>query len=128
MQMPTETTPAGVALQDWNDVTSKRQAIFDNVKSALESQFPREYGGVRAELHNTRYEGQEDFDISEQKNALLDNKFLHRKLKGTVKLFDSNSGQQLDERDVTLMRVPFLTDRSTFIHNGSEYSILNQAR
>ncbi len=128
MQTPSEVTPTGVTLQDWNDVPAKRQSIFDGVKTAIEAQFPREYSGVRMELHNTRYEGPEDYDIKEQKEALLDNKFLHRKLKGTVRLFDSKDGKQLDERDLTLMRVPFLTDRHTFIHNGSEYSILHQAR
>lgn len=127
--MPTdEVLPAGVELHDWNDVEAKRQHIFDGVKTAFESQFPRSYGGVRTEVHNVRYEGPEHVDIKGQKEALLDNKFLHRKLRGTMKLFDEASGQQLDERDVTFMRVPFLTDRHTFIHNGSEYSVLNQAR
>jgi 2'-5' RNA ligase len=127
--MPTdEVTPAGVELHDWNDAEFKRQAIFDGVKSAFESQFPRSYGGVRAEVHDVRYEGPESVDIKAQKDALLDNKFLHRKLRGVMRLFDEKSGQQLDEREMTFMRVPLLTDRHTFIHNGSEYSVLNQAR
>ena len=71
MQTPTEVTPAGVTLQDWNDIGTKRQAMFDNVHQALKDQFPREYGGVRMELHNSRYEGPEDYDIAEQKDALL---------------------------------------------------------
>jgi 2'-5' RNA ligase len=127
--MPTdEVTPAGVELHDWGDVDFKRESIFDGIRTAFEYQFPRSYGGVRAEVHNVHYEGPEHVDIKGQKEALLDNKFLHRKLRGTMKLFDEASGQQLDERDLTFMRVPFLTDRHTFIHNGSEYSVLNQAR
>jgi 2'-5' RNA ligase len=127
--MPTdEVMPAGVELHDWGDVDFKRQSVFDGIRTAFESQFPRSYGGVRAEVHNVHYEGPEHVDIKGQKEALLDNKFLHRKLRGTMKLFDEASGQQLDECDLTFMRVPFLTDRHTFIHNGSEYSVLNQAR
>jgi DNA-directed RNA polymerase beta subunit len=53
---------------------------------------------------------------------------LHRKIRGTVRLFDTNTGQKIDENDMTLMKVPFLTERGTFVHNGSEYTTMNQAR
>ena len=128
--MPDETdvTPNGVSLTDWNDVAFKRKSIFDGVKDALQSKFPVTYNGVRAELSNTRYEGPEDVSLADQKDALLGNTFLHRKLRGTVNLVDAKDGTPLDSKDLTLMRVPYMTDRHTFIHNGSEYSTMHQAR
>lgn len=124
----TETTPAGVSLQDWDDIPARRTAIFDSVMTAMKRQFPQSFGGVRLEVDDLHYDGPESFTLAEQKKALLSNRYLHRKLKGVVRLIDETTGDKLDERPMTLMKVPVLTDRATFIHNGSEYTTMNQAR
>ena len=128
MQIDDIEAPPGVKLTEWEDAPSKRNAIYDGVQKSLASKFPKSYGGLRLELHNLRYEGPENYSLKEQKAALMDNRFLHRKLKGTIKLFDEATGQKLDERDQTLMRVPTLTERHTFEHSGTEYSLISQAR
>lgn len=128
--MPHEpiTLPTGVTLRDPEDFTTLRRTIFDTAKKNITSAFPASFNGVRAELHDVDYTDPEEYDLDEQKKALLENKFLGRRLRGTVKLFDEASDKQLDERTMTLMRVPFLTHRGTFINNGSEYSHAHQAR
>lgn len=121
-------SPPGVELHDWNDIPGRRKAIYDSSMTALQKQFPMTYSGVRLELHNPRYEGPEEYTLADQKKALLDNRYLHRKIRGTVRLMDATTGQMIEENDMTLMKVPFLTERGTFVHNGSEYTTMNQAR
>jgi DNA-directed RNA polymerase beta subunit len=121
--------PAGVKLRAFEDSDSLRSDIFNGVKDTLTSSFPKEYGGVKIELKDVDYEDVDRVPLSDQKKAILNSKYLYKRLKGTLTLKDSNTGEVLDEiQNHTLMRVPYLTDRSTFIHNGSEYSVLNQSR
>lgn len=124
----TETLPSGVSMRDWDDIPARRTAIYDSVLEAMSKQFPQSYGGVRLEVGDLHYDGPEDYSLSDQKRALLNNRYLHRKLKGVVKLVDETTGEPIEERPMTLMKVPVLTQRGTFIHNGSEYTTMNQAR
>ena len=41
---------------------------------------------------------------------------------------DANTQQELERKQQTLAHIPYLTDRGTFIHNGSEYVMLHQLR
>lgn len=124
----TETLPNGVAMRDWDDIPARRQAIFDSVLTSFGKQFPQRYGGVRMEVSDLHFDGPDSFSLADQKRALLSNRYLHRKLKGVVRLMDDKTGEQIEERPMTLMKVPVLTDRGTFIHNGNEYTTMNQAR
>ncbi len=74
------------------------------------------------------FEDPEDYDLETQKQALLYNKNLGRRIRGTVRLFDDKTGAKLDEKKLTLMKVPYLTERGTFLNGGSEYSTINQMR
>jgi DNA-directed RNA polymerase beta subunit len=122
-------SPAGVTLYDWDDFDTQRQNIFDKAKTALESQFPQAHGSVRLELHDTHYVDPESYTTAEQKSALMGNRFLHRRLRGTFKLFDTNTGVQIDEKpNTTLARIPYLTERGTFIVNGNEMTHISQSR
>lgn len=85
-------------------------------------------GAVRLELHDVDYDNTDDVPISEQKKNLLENKYITKKLRGTVKLFDNDTNQLLEEKRLSLMRVPYLTNRGTFIHGGNEYATIMQAR
>jgi hypothetical protein len=118
----------GVKLRDPEDFDSLRSDIFDGVKQEVISAFPKSYGGVRLEVDDVDYEGDDDWDFAAQRNALLNDDFLAKKLKGTVRLFDEATGDLIEERRQSLMRVPWLTQRGTFIHKGNEYSTINQNR
>jgi hypothetical protein len=120
--------PKNVELIDPADFTRQRQLIFDKVHQAVKARFPAEYGGVRAELVDSGYEGPDTFSPEEQTQALLNDKYLSRKLKGTVNLYDARTNTLLDQRKLTLMNVPWLSDRGTFLHNGSDYSSIKQLR
>jgi len=120
--------PPGVELRDWEDHPKLRENIFRGMKETVAKQFPQSYGNVRLELHDLDYDSQEPFTLEEQKDALMKGDHLHRKLRGTFRLFDEKTGDLLDEQHQTVMKVPYLTDRGTFIHGGSEYATVHQAR
>lgn len=87
------------------------------------------YGGVKMHIKDLRYIGADKFSKAEQHEALLGDRLLHRRLRGTIRLVDDETNEVLDERkNMTLARVPFLTERGTFIDNGSEFSPVMQSR
>lgn len=120
--------PEGVQLYDLEDFDTHRNLIFEDSKTALEKQFPKVYNGVKMELVDTQYTDPENYTISEQKQALHNDKYLMRRLRGTIRLKDANTGELLDEKKTTLMRVPYLTERGTFIRSGNEWATISQQR
>jgi DNA-directed RNA polymerase beta subunit len=121
-------TPKDVTLRDPMDFASLRESIYNETVSAVQKSFPQSYGGIRMEVDKLEYVDPPTYDLAAQKKAILGNKYLGRRLRGEVRLFDEATGNLLDSKSTTLMRVPFLTDRGTYIHNGSEYTSLAQAR
>ena len=123
-----EEAPPGVELYDLDDHASARKRIFDGVKKEFLSVFPQAYGGVRLSVDDVDYADPEEYSVKDQKDALLKDKFLARRLRGKLSLHDDKTGELLDSRDMTLMRVPYLTERGTFIHGGNEYASIMQSR
>ncbi|MEG1884694.1 MAG: hypothetical protein RR182_00295 [Alistipes sp.] len=120
--------PPNVTLYDVNDYPTHRQLIFDGAKQTMIDQFPIVHNGVRMELSDVDYADKDHYTRKEQQDAKLSNKYLARRLRGTVRLFDDTTGEKLDEKQTTLMRVPYLTDNGTFIRDGVSYTSLAQAR
>jgi GNAT superfamily N-acetyltransferase len=120
--------PKGIKLRDFNDHAALRQNIFDSVKGSMEKVFPMSYGGVRMELEDLHYDNDDDYDVGVQKDALLYDRYLTKKLRGTFKLYDENTNKMLDKKNLSIMKVPWLTDRGTFIHGGNEYASIMQSR
>lgn len=123
-----EIFPAGVKLRDPEDNHALRQSIFDSVKHEMTRVFPQEFGGVRVELKDVDYDGPDTVSKKEQGRALMENRYLARRLRGRLELYDSTTGELLDQKHMTLARVPYLTERGTYIHGGSEYAPINQLR
>jgi len=129
MQIDEDIYPDNVKLRDFEDTTTLRNQIFDNTLNQFQSSFPKKHGKYRVELDELSYADDKDYSLEEQKDALMKDKFLARRLRGTFRLYEDETNTLLDEKpNMTLMRVPYLTQRGTVIHNGNEYSILNQAR
>jgi DNA-directed RNA polymerase beta subunit len=133
MQIPPEDIPEpppGVTLRDPEDTDSIRGDIENSMLGAMERYVNGySYGGVKLELKDLRYVGQDKFSKREQNEALLNDKLLSRRLRGTVRLVNEEDNSVLDERkNLTLAHVPYLTERGTFISNGSEFSPVMQSR
>lgn len=120
--------PSGVTLRDPEDFDTLRNNIFESAKKRLLKSFPHSYNNMRLELNDVDYVDPENYSVEEQKDALLKDKFLSRRLKGTLRLVDETTNAVVEEKPMTLMRVPYLTNRGTFIYNGNEYAHITQAR
>lgn len=125
---PVDSNGEKVKLYDWEDHKTHRQLIFDDAKNSLVKQFPKEYNGKRLELTDVEYEDPENYNIATQKKMLHNDGFAGRRLRGTMTLYDSNTGEQLDSKKVTLMKMPYLTNRGTFIKDGNEWGTISQTR
>lgn len=120
--------PDGVELYDPDDYVGERNRIFSTIKDTFIKQFPREHNGVRMELVDVDYEDPKDFTLAQQKKALHNDTYLSRKLKGTLRLVDMKTGNLLDEKRMTLLKAPWLTNRHTFIREGNEWGTIAQQR
>lgn len=115
-------------LRDFLDYPTTRKKIFDGAIKGLTERYPIENNKYRLELADLKYEGPEKFSLAEQKKAILQRRSLSRNLTGTWRLTDKETNQAVDQRRTSVVRVPYLTSRGTYIVNGSEYSISNQMR
>ena len=121
-------TPPGVSLVDYNDYGAIRGNILKRVRKSMRKAFPISYGGVRMEIDDIGYDDEEPISLLEQKDALLKDKYLTKKLRGNVRIVDEATNTTLDEKKLSLMRVPWLTNRGSFIHGGNEYTTITQSR
>jgi len=125
---PVEIEPANVKLHAFDDIPHWRQDIFDKTLSSLEASFPREYGNVKLELNDLNY-NMKQVTPDDEKDARMKKKKLMVPVKGTVTLRDTLTNEVLDRvKNKTVLSVPYLTDRGTFEHNGSNYTSMRQAR
>lgn len=123
-----EIFPEGVELHPFDDVEHWREDIYQKAQTALASGFPREYGRVSLELSDLEYADPATLTPAEEREHLMHRKKAFRRLRGTVTLRDKETGEVLDSTKKTLMGVPYLSGRGTFIHNGSNYVSIRQAR
>ena len=119
---------APAADQDMLDYDQTRSKVFGGVMTALQTKYPIENENYQLRLDNLRYDGPEHYSLKEQKQAILERKTLARSIKGTWNLMDKKTGQAIDSYKSTVCQVPYLTQRGTYILNGSEYTVARQMR
>lgn len=122
--------PPGVTLRDPLDHKALRSGIEDHIKGAVKDfVHGTEYGKVRLEASNLRFEGKEDYSPAEKKEALLSDRSLSRKLKGTLTLVDRATNLPLDHlHNLTLASTPWISPEGTTVHGGNEQVMTMQAR
>ena len=122
-------TPAPV-LRGFSDYNITRKNILSSVSSAVAGKFPLQNTRYSIELADLNYSRTDDYTLKEQQEALMQNQSLYLPLKGNLVMKDLATGTVVDKTDqpITLARVPYLTNRGTFINAGSEYVVTNQSR
>lgn len=115
-------------MREMGDVQTARKWIYEDVLGAAQNLPAISNNRHTLKLTNARYIDPEDFSKADQKHAILTNKTMGRRIRGTWQLLDNESGKVLDQRDQVVARVPYLTARGTFIHNGTSYGLRNQQR
>lgn len=121
-------TPKPKHIYRLDDYKTIRGDLFGNVKDAVSRRFPLYNDKYSLSIEDADYDDPDDFDVDEQKRALLSGKSMTRRLRGRWVLRDANGKVVSQTRRMTLMHVPFMTDRGTFIRNGSEYAFTNIMR
>ena len=111
----------------FDDVAGQRSAIYDSVFKAVQAKFPMQNATHRLELDDLKYDDYNPTKADEKKAILGDGR-MHRALRGTVRLVDINTNKVLDQQPTVLAHVPHLTNRGTFILNGTSWLVRNQAR
>jgi DNA-directed RNA polymerase subunit beta len=114
--------------RDFGDVGRTRQGIYGSVLDAVKTMPPVQNSRHTLRLINPEYVDPEKVSRKKHKEAILSNKTLGRRIRGTWELVDNESGGILDSRQMTVAKVPHMTDHGTFVHNGNEYSVINQLR
>lgn len=121
-------TPKPPRLRKFDDPDELRESIYGKVLSTAQQLPPLSNKRHTLTVSGVRYIDPGRFTKQQQKDAILRGQTLSRRLQGTFTLSDNATGQKLDEKQVTLARVPHLTERGTFIHRGSEYTLSHQMR
>ena len=122
--------PAQPAMRRFDDYSTIRRNILDGVRSAVAARFPLSNSRYTVEAADIDYAGATEYTLKDQQKALMQGQSLYMPLRGQLVMKDNATGAIIDRTDkpVTLARVPYLTQRGTFISNGSEYVVTNQSR
>lgn len=123
------TLPSGVKLREFFSPEDTREEILERVRANYLKKFPIENQKVRIELLGADYdEKKRKVNLEQYQDAILSGGRLSVPLKGKVRLSDKVTGQPLEEKEVVLANVPYMTDDGTFIYGGSHYTVNNQSR
>jgi DNA-directed RNA polymerase beta subunit len=116
-------------LIDFSDYKRRRQLVFDYAKEAVKQRFPLSNERYTLEVGDLTYDNPEPYTLEDQKKHILEGRSLVRPLRGRFLLKDANTGAVLEKgAKRTIVNVPYLTDRGTFIRNGNESVLINQIR
>lgn len=111
-----------------DDYGKIRTLLFDNVKKAVADRFPLVNQRYSLTVEDLDYDDPEEIDVDEQKQIILQGKSSTRRLRGSWVLKDADGKELSRTRRMTLMRVPRMTERGSFIRNGKEYVFSNILR
>lgn len=116
-------------LLDYTDYPSVRQDLRDKVLKAVQEAPAVENEQFTLRVVNPRFSGKDRHSLKDQKGAILGGQSLSDKLVGNYELTDNLSGKVVGRTNQKrIMNVPYLTDRGTYIRNGTEYIISKQFR
>ena len=122
-------TPKPVVQYRPDDYPTIRKLLFQNVKDAVSKRFPLANDRYTLSVEDVDYDDPEDVDLEEQKKAMMEDRTLQRRLRGVWVMRNAADGKEVSRSGrTTLMQVPYMTDRGTFIRNGTEYAFGNIMR
>ena len=125
--MDTQPAPAQVTYRGFGDPVAEREAIYQHALLGLQG---KKLGNdqVHLEVLNPHYKGTYEPRVRDAKKAVLEGGTLQRRLYGTVRLTDTQTGQLLDEQETVLAHIPHMNQRGLFVRNGTEWLGRGQQR
>ena len=119
----------GEDLLDYSDSTAFRKELRDKVLNTMGAAFPISNQQHTLRLTGLNYAGDENYSLAQQKKAIMNKDSLSHKLQGAWELVDNESQKVLSRTSPrTVMNVPYITSRGTYIRNGTEYTLNKQFR
>lgn len=117
-------------LREFTDYDQTRSNIEQNIVTAIKDKFPLENTRFRVKLTEPKFDFNKGFTLAEQKKAIMASGSLYKNFAARLSLIDVETGKVVEDtnKPITLARVPYMTQRGTFINKGNEYTITNQAR
>jgi DNA-directed RNA polymerase subunit beta len=107
--------------------SERREQIRQKTITGLKDLFPLIGKNSTLDIRNIAIKRKE-YSTNEQKDALMSGRTLHEPIQATLVLKDNKTGKVLDEKQRTLLHLPYFTQRYTFIVGGNEYDIPSQLR
>lgn len=112
-----------------DDYRTMRGLIFDKVKRAVQKRFPIYNDKYVLSVENLDYSDPAQVSYKDQKQAILEGRNVGRRLRGSYVLRDATTDKVISKTaPQTLLTVPYMTDRGTFINSGHEYTFNNIMR
>lgn len=125
---PPPALPAIPEGRRFGDHGAARKALYTNALQAVASLPVIENTRYKLHIDDLSYGGKDTLSKAEEKDAMLRDQTLARRLSGTIKLIDKATGNVVDQRRTTLAHVPHLTDRGVFIVDGNQAVLSSQLR
>jgi DNA-directed RNA polymerase subunit beta len=126
--MPALPVSSDMDYREFGDTNKTRSRIYENVLNAARGIEPISNERHTLRLVDVDYQDPDRVSKRDQKAAILNGLTRGRRLRGTWELVDNLSQQVIDRKKSVLATVPHLTERGTFINNGTEYTLKNQQR
>ena len=105
----------------------QRIKLREKMVEGLKEAFPIQGSKFSLHMENPTVHERE-YSANEQKEALLTGRSLTEPIKGNLILKDAD-GKVVDRsKQVTLLNLPWMTERATYITNGNENSVASQLR
>lgn len=121
--------PQPVTMYRADDYATMRTLIFDKVKKAVQKRFPLYNDKYVLSVEDLQYGDPEEVSYMDQKKAIMEGSNVGRRLRGRYVLKDAATDKVISKTDVkTLLKVPYLSDRGTFINSGHQYTFNNIMR
>jgi DNA-directed RNA polymerase beta subunit len=126
--LPLPPPAPAIDYRDFGDTVKTRSRIYENVLNAARAIEPISNDRHTLRLAEVDYQDPDRVSKRDQKAAILNGLSRGRRLRGTWELVDNTTQQVIDRKRAVLASVPHLTERGTFINNGTEYTLKNQQR
>ena len=120
--------PEELSFREFGDTDATRKNIYDDVLAAANSIQPISNDRHTLRLSNVEYIDPDTTSKKRQKEAILTGTSIGRRLRGNWDLIDNATQQVIDSKRAVIATIPHLTERGTFINNGTEYTLKNQQR
>ncbi len=115
-------------IYDPTDFKTVGRLIRDNVAASIASRFPVVGDTHTLAIENVRYENAKKTSLKDEAYALKHGQSVSDRLKGDWVLYDNVTGKEIQRKSATLLNVPRMTERGTFIRNGAEQGLKHMFR